>query len=629
MSALQRLLRVMSLVLYWLVYMSMRRGFALPTVLIAGTALLIMLAAALVAVSSVSASINQEYYQKVASEAAEAGLTYARDCYSQVTSSPTPPTASQWPNSGALSQATDCYGAPISGQSCTSAPGTSLCGVINTSTLRTTFSVGPPTPKSGTTFYTLTAAGTAQKIRKNGKVSSQSYQQSLNQTMGININGIASGNDTTCTIQTGQLYCWGKNDYGQVGNGTSGAAVTTPYHVQNFPAVGGMTYNFVQYVATGISHTCAVVGISQQPSDGNQVYCWGDNSLGQFGSGSTNSGSTTPVAGGSGMATNRYVGCTTVTPDCTAISARDHTCVITEYTSTPGSTANVGEYCWGKNTWGQAGLNSDLSMTNPKLSAGKFFQITDNSYLRPTNIANVSGDGGCAVMTGAVYCWGANVHGELGNGTDGGGTNPKAVATLVVTSSVTKVTTNNARACAIKSGALYCWGANGPANGSPDYRLDSGLAVSGTWHVDTPVQLVTNTKYGGAVTDFAITDWDTCVIVAGKVYCSGYNDLGQLGQGNTNSFNSTTHADTGPVVPYGTATSANQVRSAGYMEQVKGALDGQTVTEITSGNNHFCAITATLDAYCWGDNSLGQLGNGTTDPGLSPTKVAVPATVIY
>lgn len=620
------------------------RGFALPTILLASTLMMIVLVVAVSALASISVSMQSQYMDQLAREAAESGLTRGADCIHQNSG------VAQWggPSTPNLYPTSGCGGASATpGVSCDPLTTPSLyslnnslytgpCNLIGsgstTGRVYSTFTVKPPSTSGTVTI--LTATGTSGQLRANGSpIAGATHTVTLSLQLGLNLNGIASGNDTTCSIQNGQLYCWGNNDHGQVGNGTTNNTVTVPYHVQNFPpvTVGGVTYNYnyVQYVATGIWHTCAVVGTSPQPSDGNQVYCWGDNSMGQFGIGSPSSGSPTPVPGGSGMSSNRYIGCTTVTTDCTAISARDHTCVITEYSPTPGSTANVGEYCWGRNNWGQAGLNSDLTVTDPKTSAGKFFQLTDNSYLRPTNIANVSGDGGCAVMTGAVYCWGANVHGELGNGTHGGGTNPKAVAALVVTSGVTKVTTNNARACAIKSGALYCWGANGPANGLPDYRLDSGSAVNSKWDVDTPVSLVSSSIYGGAVTDFAITDWNTCVVVTGKVWCSGYNDLGQLGQGTTGSYNSSTNTDNGPLIAHGAATSPSQVRAANVMVQVKGALSGQTVVDITSGNNHFCAITTGHEAYCWGDNSLGQLGNGSTSNASQPTKTHIPTTIIF
>lgn len=593
-------------------------GFALPTILIASTILMIVLTVTAAAAASISVSLGNQYYNQLAHEAAESGLSYARYCYNVAAS---PATSTQWPNSGNLTQGTDCFGTQKSGQNCTGAPGTQFCGIVNTSTVRTTFSVGAPVVDSDSASYSLEVTGTTQLLRTSDHAVYQTITSVLDQQVSINLYGIASGNDTTCSIQAGQLYCWGTNTSGQVGNGTTSTAVTTPYHVQNFPPVGGVTYSYVQYVATGISHTCAVVGTDATPSDGNQVYCWGDNSYAQFGNGTTSSGSTIPVAGGSGMSSSRYIGCTTAKADCTAISARDHTCVMTESNSYPGNPADVGEYCWGRNEHGQAGLDSTSTYVDPKTSAGRYMQIaSDGSYVRPTELSNVSGEGACAVSAGAVYCWGYNSSGEFGNGTHDTAVHATAYgASSPLNSGVTGVATNNGRVCALKSGALYCWGSNA------NYRLDSGAAAS----VYSPIQLVSATQYGGAITAFAITDWNSCIVASGNVWCSGYNDLGQLGQGTTGSYNSATNADSGPVVTNGTATSASQVRPASKMEQVKGVLSGQTVTDITSGNNHFCAITITHASYCWGANDRGQLGNGSTTNSLVPTPVHIPATVIY
>ena len=598
------------------------KGFALPTVLLASTILLTVLTVAVVAAASVNTAVGNTYYQQLAREAAESGLAYARYCYNQVG-------ADNIAKNGNLTQATDCYGTPKSGQNCANSPGTSLCGLVDNGSIRTQFSVEQPITDSGSASYTLHATGLTQLLRSGNHAVYDTIDAPLSQQVSLNLNGIASGNDTTCTIQNGQLYCWGKNDSGQVGNGTTNSPVTVPYHVQGFPPVGGVTYNYVQYVATGISHTCAVVGTDSTPTDGNQVYCWGDNSLGQLGTGNTTS-SLSPVPGASGLAAGRVVGCNTANPNCTPISARDHTCIMAE-PGTGSSFSSVVEYCWGQDNYGQAGqvTTADQTTIPPggiKTSVGvSMYKQGGGGIYYITSIGNTSGEFACLIngtalgqTSGGVYCWGHNYYGELGNGTRSS-TATQMYATPVsnLTSNVTKITTNNSKACALQSANLYCWGGNGPSSTVIDYRLDSGSAVSGSWYVPTPVKLVSSGQYGGPVTDFAITDWNTCIVAAGKVYCSGYNDLGQLGQGTTS----------GPA--HGAATSASQVRSAGSMVQVKGALNGQTVTSITSGNNHFCAITTTHDAYCWGDNSLGQLGNGTTDNSATPTKAHVPATVIY
>jgi alpha-tubulin suppressor-like RCC1 family protein len=102
---------------------------------------------------------------------------------------------------------------------------------------------------------------------------------------------------------------------------------------------------------------------------------------------------------------------------------------------------------------------------------------------------------------------------------------------------------------------------------------------------------------GKTITQIAAGGDHTCALdTAGKVYCWGDNDNGQLGN------NSTTNTS----VPVAVVTS--------------GVLSGKTVTQITGGYNTTCAL-ADNRAYCWGDNALGQLGNNSTTD--SPVPVAV------
>lgn len=293
------------------------------------------------------------------------------------------------------------------------------------------------------------------------------------------------------------------------------------------------------------------------------------------------------------------------------------------------------EYCWGQDNGGQAGQvttdQTDLPSPSIKTSVGLAIRKQGNFVMYyVSTLGNVSGEFACAVngtalgqTSGALYCWGDDYYGELGNGTRSTGTQMYATPVSNLQSNVTDVATNNGRACALMSGTLYCWGENGTGGttgGTVDYRLDSGPTFSSQNAVPTPQPLITSTsspQYGATITDFAITDWDTCVVISGNVWCSGYNDLGQLGQGTVS----------GPA--RGTATSPSQVVSANNMVEVKGALAGQKVVQITSGNDHFCAITSTHASYCWGENDLGQLGNGSTVSSPAPTPVHIPATVIF
>ncbi len=180
---------------------------------------------------------------------------------------------------------------------------------------------------------------------------------------------LAGGGYHTCALLTdASVRCWGRNDRGQVGDGTS-TSRTTPV------VVSGMT-NAVQ-LSAGLYHTCALL------ADGT-VQCWGQNDSGQIGG--TLVFSSVPVTV-SGIA------------NAVAVSAGVfHSCALL-------SDGTV--RCWGQNGNGQLGNGTTTNSSSP----------VDVSGL--SNVIRVTGAGlhTCAIMSNqAARCWGYNVYGQLGNG---------------------------------------------------------------------------------------------------------------------------------------------------------------------------------------------------------------------
>jgi alpha-tubulin suppressor-like RCC1 family protein len=184
---------------------------------------------------------------------------------------------------------------------------------------------------------------------------------------------------------TGAAYCWGNNDYGDLGDGTT--------NHRNVPSlvVGGPFAS----VSAGHFHTCWV-------SIAGAAYCSGFNGFGQLGNGTTTDNSTAnpvpvPVLGGLTFAS--------------ATVGLDHSC---------GVTTAAAAYCWGGNYDGQLGDGTNSMSTVPVAVSGGY------------SFASVDGgdDHTCGVTTaGAAYCWGLNRAGQLGNGTSGTNRNsPVAVS---------------------------------------------------------------------------------------------------------------------------------------------------------------------------------------------------------
>lgn len=403
---------------------------------------------------------------------------------------------------------------------------------------------------------------------------------------------------------------------------------TTPTNVLSPVLIqGALAGKYVYDVATGVSHVCAVAGDSPTPDTTSKTYCWGNNSLYQYGMGNT---AVSYVPTQAATIAGYYP---------VAVSARDHTCVI----AVSNTDANIRKmYCWGDNAnleAGESGSASTLVTQNPKTTPGSPLRgaASTNDITSITAISSVHNTSTCGINGTNAFCIGTNGHGALGNdaaladsysGASCFNTSSlcmarvawvKNAATNSALTGVTKIVTNNGYACAIASGTMYCWGQNGDKTvPNVDYRIDSGPNFKdNTYNTMAKPLITTGSHLGKTVTDIAISDWNTCFIIAGTVYCSGYNDMGQLGRGSAG----------GPAT--GSNTTASLVRTANNAQPVQGALVGKEVTRIVGGNNHFCAVTKENGAYCWGWNAYGQLGDGTTVDRYSPTKVLVPAPTIF
>ena len=220
--------------------------------------------------------------------------------------------------------------------------------------------------------------------------------------------------------------------------------------------------------------------------------------------------------------------------------------------------------CWGANNAGQLG---DGTVTNAPAPTP------------PLALSGVTGltagfQHSCALQTtGTVQCWGANNNGQLGNGTFVSSTNPVTVAGTATLSGVRAVSSTNASTCALLSDATaQCWGNN-----------VYGQLGSGAITLSEPSPVTVNGLSGA--TAISVASQSACALLSdATVACWGSNSSGQLGTGTV------TLSELAPVAVVG----------------VSGA------TAITSAGLYSCALLSDGTVRCWGDNSTGQLGNGTT-----------------
>ena len=363
-------------------------------------------------------------------------------------------------------------------------------------------------------------------------------------------------------------------------------------------------------VDLGAFYSCALL------QDGT-VRCWGDNSTGQLGDGTTTNASTpVAVAGIGGAATVTAGGFHTCVrfPDgtiqclgrnnagqlgdpgttafqsptpvrvagltATAVTAGGfHTCAL------PGDGT---VRCWGQNDLGQLGNGtSDPVPNNPST-----FNPTPVTVSGITTAVAISAGGWytCALLQdGTVRCWGDNTYGELGNGaallSPSPGSPVTPTPTPVTVSGITTAVAIEAgvfHMCAIlRDGTLQCWGRG------EEGRLGNGSTANSS----TPV-----TVSGIAPAAIAPGAEHSCAVLRdGTMRCWGHNNFGQLGNGSPQGSFSTTPS--GPVTGITTAIGAS------------------------SGAEHTCALLQDGSLRCWGRNVDGRIGNGTTTDAFTPVAV--------
>lgn len=220
---------------------------------------------------------------------------------------------------------------------------------------------------------------------------------------------VGGGAGTSCLISGGSVYCWGQNQWGQLGDGTTEDRLSPTM-------VPGITAG---QVAVGGGHACAQLSSS--------VRCWGLNNRGQLGDDSTtNSSSPVLVSGlfGEGL----------------VVAGARHTCWLQVSSGTVR--------CWGRNDHGQLGDG-----TNTDRSIGSM-EVVD---LRASSLA-AGLHHTCAIDSGDLFCWGLNEDGQLGDGTTTSRNQPTRVLGI---DEVTAVAAGSHHTCAVRSdGSAWCWGDN-------------------------------------------------------------------------------------------------------------------------------------------------------------------------
>ena len=391
------------------------------------------------------------------------------------------------------------------------------------------------------TFTTSTVAGTTHTISAKDPDGLMGTSHDITTQSQVSLASIAIGVGaiSSCGIAfDGAAWCWGANDIGGLGNGTT-VDRSLPGKVS-----GNLT---MTSLTAGYLYACGV-------TTSGGVQCWGSNSNGQLGDNTTTSHSVpAPIASSLTF--------TSVAASSPLLAGSAHTCAL----ATSGDA-----YCWGSNANGQLGEGSQTRATQPVKVAGGFL------------FASISAGGShtCGVTTGGdAYCWGANGNGQLGDNSLADRTTPGAVAGGF---KFTSVSAGGSRTCGIVvGGAAYCWGTDStqhtiptPVTGGLSFAAISvsglhacGITTTSTawcWGFNDTGALGKGDRNGSASpmavaggllfksigAGGAIIQYDnfphyhmyshTCgVTTAGVAYCWGSNARGELGYGPTIGLSST------------------------------------------------------------------------------------------
>ena len=441
-------------------------------------------------------------------------------------------------------------------------------------------------------------------------------------TLSINAQKIATGYHSLVINGDGSLWAWGRNDYGQLGDGTT-VDKKTPIKVME---------NVVQ-VAEGGYHTLAV------KADGS-LWAWGYNYYGQLGDGTT----------------DKKISPVKIMDNVVQVAAGySHTLVV----KTDGSL-----WAWGYNSDGQLGdgtSGSDNNKATPVKIMDNVVQVAAGRY----HTLAIKADG-------SLWAWGYNYYGQLGDGTSGSDNNKTTPVKIM--DNVAQVAAGEYSTFAIKEdGSLWAWGNNSygqigdgtarskniPVKVMEDVIMVTGgddnsfflkndgtlwgcghinylgLMQSGAnYYISTPIQIMKDVSQVVSKSNNTL-----CISTDGKVMVWGDNTSGQLGSafidyliptkvpmsgktgfvaaGTNSSFVISTSGDL-----YGCGANEDGELGLGdCYSKTNYSVISSNIVQVAAGDYHTLAIKADGSLWAWGYNGSGRLGDGTTDKKTVPVKV--------
>ena len=433
------------------------------------------------------------------------------------------------------------------------------------------------------------------------------------------------GSSACASTDDGRVYCWGSDEFGQLGDGGAWASTTEP-HLVAMPDLA--------HASVGAAHACAL--------QGDQVACWGHGEHGQLGDGRDLGGTAQPVMGlGAGInevSVGADFACAKSDTEVWCWGSDDNAQLadgggdpralpiqVPTFGMLQGLTAGAKHAC----TWNASGISTcwganfagQLGTGNTDFVAGTVSPLASVTEMAAGEQFT------CAQTAGAVACWGGNYDGQLGDGTLTARELPGPLVPPITAAGLIRIATGTSHACAFDNATTSCWGSNG--NG----ELGLGDALGRSMPVAQSV--------GPILYDVSAGRYHSCGLAGtGQPYCWGANYSGQLALDNSYLVPTalTTpdldHLDVGGSTSCGIESASDKTvcwgeNSHGQLgdglwnprSELKPVTGLPVMNGISVGDTSACAVNLAGEVWCWGNNDRGQLGRGTMSSAPSPVLV--------
>lgn len=368
------------------------------------------------------------------------------------------------------------------------------------------------------------------------------------------IESISAGDSHACAVTTsGEARCWGKDDFGQLGDGPDASD-----DAHTAVAVTGLGALRVLEISAGAGFTCALL-------EDHSLKCWGGGSSGKLGNGASDMhASPTSVTGLDGVQAEVEAIAAGMTGACALLST--------------GAVR-----CWGSDSDGQLGDGGSVLPSSFEDEPVGVDGI-DGIAAKAIALKTTSSPTMCALMDdGDIKCWGLDTFGGVGDGFDGevNEASPVEVLRAPPTETIVQVSGSRASSCAIQlSGRLNCWG----------YDYEGALGDGGSFQEDRDVPASVRNVGGtsGRAIHVATGGYGGCVVMqSGAVQCWGSDEFGGVGDADDDEL-----PEWEPVEVIGLDGS------------------GEQAIQVAAGAAHRCALFKSGAVKCWGSDTGGQSGDG-------------------